>query len=265
MSPRSKRLCDIGHLVDLHVTPEVGVIIFIAMPYSKRTHRVRLQALFVVVAIYVFAIDGTARAQTLQPSSDRPLFYASLTLGLGDCDQRLCGDQEGRTSPFLGAGAKFLIRPIPYFAAGAELHHNWMLADDRDQNREGEIASYFLANLVVRGILPLDRFEPWAGFGFGYGWWGYSWDKDNKDEDVTVDGLNFAFQGGADYWLTEAFTLGAEMRISLPSWSDRCKEKIEVDKTKLECRDFDSLDQDDQDELPNLLWYFGATVGLGFG
>lgn len=235
------------------------------MKFPKQPKRLARTLVTLGALIGVLLSSGVTHAQVMKTSNERPLFYGSLTLGFGDCDQRVCGDDEARTSPFIGAGGKFLIRPIPYFAAGVELHHNWMLADDRDQNRVDEVANYFLANVIVRGILPLDRFEPWAGLGLGYGWWGYSWDKDKKNENTTVDGVNFAFQGGADYWVSDSLTLGAEMRLSLPSWSERCTEKIEVDKAKLECRDFDSLDPEDQDELPNLLWYFGATVGLGFG
>lgn len=211
------------------------------------------------------AVCSGASAQTSTSKQDRPLFYAAVTLGLGDCDERLCSDAEARTTPFLGTGATFLLRPIPYFAGGVELHHNWILADDEDLEREAEVASYFLANLVARGILPLGQFEPWAGAGFGYGWFGYGWDKKNKHEDVTVDGINFSFLLGANYWIDESWTVGGMFRATLPSWSDRCKESIDGDKTKLECRSFDSLDQEDRDELPDLLWYFGATLGLAFG
>lgn len=220
---------------------------------------------FYVAFTLGLCLSSASKAQTFKPNADRPLFHGSLTLGFGDCDQRMCGDLEADTSPLIGVGGRFLVRPIPYFAGGVELHHNWIAADDRDADRFDEVASYFLANLVVRGILPIGRLEPWGGFGFGYSWWGYAWSEKDKEEDLTVDGINFALQSGLDYWISDAFSIGGEMRLSFPSWSERCKEETKPNETKLECRDFDTLDPPDQDELPNLLWYVGVTAGLGFG
>jgi hypothetical protein len=211
-----------------------------------------------------------APAQSQSPGagggrSDSGLFLATATLGLGDCNELLCGASEANTAPSLGMGAGFFIRPIPYFAGGAELHYNLMSADDEDRNREGEVGRYFLANMAVRGIVPVGIVEPWAGIGLGYAWFGYAWDKDKKSEDLTVDGINLALSLGTDVRLGDRWTIGGMFRFAFPSWSERCKEKIEPDGTKLECQDTDSLDVAEREELPDRLWYLGVTGRFELG
>lgn len=210
-----------------------------------------------VVCGFLFAVPLDAGAQ--ETGLQRRLFFVTGTLGIGDCSGTLCGSSEADTGPSLGVGGGFFVRPIPYFAAGAELHYNLMTADDEDPNRRDEVARTYLANLVVRGILPIGIAEPWAGLGFGYSWFGYAWEKEKKDEDLTVDGIDVALALGVDFRVAQRWAVGATMRFAFPSWGERCTRKIEPAEVKTECRDVDSLEPEDRDELPDDVWYVGVT------
>ncbi len=202
---------------------------------------------------------ASARAQTTSRAARRvSLFFATATLGLGDCGHGLCRG-DARTGPSFGLGGGFFVRPVPYFAAGVELRQNWMSADDVHADRAGEGARYFLADIALRGIVPLGVVEPWAGIAFGYGYFGYSWQKDKKDEDVTVDGTNFEIGLGVDVRVADRISVGGTFRFALPAWSDRCRHKIEVDRIDTTCTDVDLLDPADRAELPDQLWYLGVT------
>lgn len=188
-----------------------------------------------------------------------------MTLGIGDCDGTLCGPNEADTGPSFGTGGGVYVRPIPYFAAGFDLHWQLMGADDRDFDRTGEIANYFLLNLALRGIIPIEgRVEPWGGIGFGYAHWGYDWDEDRDSEDLTFNGINFALSTGADVRLVDRWWLGGMVRFAFPDWGERCRDRIRPDRVEEECRDVDTLDADERAELPDFLWYLGVNGRVDF-
>jgi len=224
-----------------------------------------LGLLFLVIAASAAA---PAAAQNAAPNAaQQRLFFGTLALGIGDCNDVLCGPAEANTGPFFGVGAGIYIRPLPWLAAGFDLHLNAILADDIDRDRADEGASYALANIAVRGIVPLNApVEPWAGLGFGYANFSYDWHKpkDDKSEDLSVTGSNLALAFGADVSVADRFWIGGALRFAFPFWTERCKEKIEPGKTDLECRDVDTLDVEDQEELPTMLWFAGVTGRVDF-
>ena len=217
--------------------------------------------------LLLFAAAG-ASAQARRPAAPG-LFFANATLGIGDCAGTLCGpgNDNASTAPLPGIGIGVYVRPIPYFAAGLELHHQWMSAEDGRSDRFSEGATDVIANLALRGILPLGIVEPWIGVGLGYAWWRYAWEKDKKVESLSIDGTNFAFSLGVDVNVAPHWSVGGMFRYALPSWGTRCKESIDISdgKLKRECKDVDALDAEDRAELPDSLWYLGATVRFEFG
>lgn len=206
------------------------------------------------------ALSATgARAQTNGAGARRTsLFFATATLGLGDCGHGLCRD-DARTGPSFGLGGGFFVRPIPYLAVGLELRYVSIAADDVHADRNAEAARYFLADIALRGVLPLGIVEPWAGVAFGYGYFGYFWQKDKKDEDVTVDGTNVELGLGVDVRVADRVSIGATFRFALPDWANQCRSKIEVDRIDTRCTDVDLLDPEDRDALPDQLWYLGLV------
>lgn len=224
-----------------------------------------------VLTTVVFSLLCTAESASAQArSAARPrLFFANATLGLGDCTGTLCsrGDDRADTGPLPGLGIGVFFRPIPYFAAGFELHHQWMSAEDGHADRFNESARDLVANLALRGILPLGAVEPWIGVGLGYAWWGYAWEKDKKDESVSVDGIDLAFSLGVDVAVAPHWAVGGMFRFALPSWGTRCRDSFDIrdGRLKTTCEDVDALDAPARDELPDSLWYLGATVRFDFG
>lgn len=234
----------------------------------QRLTRISCAVALVTAACSLLLVAQGASAQAR--AAARPgLFFANATLGVGDCTGRLCerGNDRADTAPLPGLGVGVFVRPIPYFAAGFELHHQWMSAEDGHADRFAESARDLVANIAVRGILPLGAVEPWLGVGFGYAWWGYSWEKDKKDESVTVDGTNLAFSLGVDVTVAPHWAVGGMLRFALPSWGTRCSESFDITNGRLRrtCEDVDALDAADRDELPTSLWYFGATARFDFG
>jgi hypothetical protein len=194
------------------------------------------------------------------------LFFVTATAGFGDCDDEFCDNDGADTSPLPGFGGGFYIRPIPYFAAGVDLHLNFMDADHRDDRHDDELARDWLANAAVRGIIPIGRVEPWMGASFGFAGWGYAWtDRDrNRDRDETLTGPNFAFGGGVDIRITDQFALGGMTRFAFPFWTEYCTERDDPDRHDVDCRDFDDLDPDEEDAATDMLWYVGMTGRFEF-
>lgn len=212
-------------------------------------------------------------ASAQQAQRQYPLFFATGTLGFGDCGGGYCrhfidgnGRDEADTGPFFGLGAGFFIRPIPYFAGGVYLHYQMMGADDENRDRFDESAAYFLANLAIRGILPIDKIDLFAELGLGYGWWGYAYNRDgDRSDEITYDGLDLMLGLGLDYALTDQWAIGGIFRFGFPSWSSRCRERLEPGSSDLDCGDWDVLDVEERDEAPESLWYLGFTGSFRFG
>ena len=224
-------------------------------------------------AVFSCVLAATSVAGA-QPQDTRPLFFATGTVGLGDCGGGYCrhhidgdgGDNQADTGPFLGFGAGFFIRPIPYFAGGVFLHYQLMGAEDENPDRFGEVARYFLANLALRGILPIDAIDLFAELSFGYAWWGYAHDRDGgRTDDVTFDGIDVMLGLGLDYALSEQWAIGGIFRFGWPSFSDRCVERIEPGEQRLDCDSWEVLEPDERDDAPAQLWYLGFTGSFRFG
>ena len=238
----------------------------IHVPRSIR--RFLLVALAGPAALAIVLSAGPARAQQQTRRPDR-LFFATATLGIGDCDDVDCGPLEANTGPLPGIGAGIYVRPIPYFAAGVDLHFNWMTADDPDRDREHEGSRYYLLNFALRGIIPLGDVEPWGGVGFGFAGWGYSYDRPDRDDDRTLTGVDLAMSMGVDVSVADRWWIGGMFRLAFPLWDERCRERIdyragEPDRVELDCRNVDSLDPDEQHDMTDLLWYLGVTGRVDF-
>lgn len=229
-------------------------------------HRAFILA-FVAALAVASSFATTASAQQRGAfNQEHTLFFANLALGIGDCGGIWCGPAEGGTGPHFGLGAGIYVRPIPFFAAGFDLHMNWMSAEHEADNRFDEGASYRLGNIAVRGILPLHDVEPWLGLGFGLAGWSYGWTRDTRDEEVSVTGTDVALSAGVDVHLTDRFWLGGMFRIAVPYWDDRCREEYDFrdDRYDVECRPVETLDLEDQEELPDSLWFVGITGRVDF-
>lgn len=215
-----------------------------------------MRTIFTSVLLFTLALAASPAEAQRSPGWDKPsLFFVTGTLGFGDCGGYDCDFEEANTGPLFGFGAGFYVRPIPFFAAGVDMHFNLMGAEDRRDGRQDEIANYWLFNVAARGIIPLGRVEPWGGVGFGFAGWNYFYSED-WDRHRGLRGLDFAFSAGVDIALTDQFWLGGMFRFAIPSWNDRCD--LERD-GRWDCRDVDSLDLDDQHRLPDGLWYVGVT------
>jgi hypothetical protein len=231
----------------------------------------RITALFCAVSVWLVAATASAQG-TGQSRAEKRLFFVTATVGFGDCNDTDCGGPEvdgspsdRETSPSFGTGAGIYVRPIPYFAAGLDLHYNFMAADHFGGGRTDEHASYWLANLAVRGIIPVGIAELWGGLGLGLAGWSFGWTRDgDEDEDIDLSGWDLALSLGADFRVADRWWIGGMFRFAFPFWGERCRERVEPGRTDLECRDWEQLDPDDQEELTDLLWYTGFTGRFDF-
>ena len=107
--------------------------------------------------------EGQTAAPTAADSRQASLFFLSATVGLGDCNDTICGGPEVDgdrsdldTSPHLGFGAGAFIRPFRYLAAGVNFHYNIMNADHLGGGRHSEDAGIF-ARKYPRARHPPDQ------------------------------------------------------------------------------------------------------------
>jgi len=220
-----------------------------------------IAALLVSAAALAWASPASAQRR---PSSEGSLFLLSFALGVGDCDDWLCGPGEKDTGPHLGFGVQAHVRPVPFFAIGGDFHYQIMSADAVDLPQD-ESADYMLANLSLRGYIPTQSIvEPWIGLGFGWAHWGYSAVDGGKERAHTLSGTDLAISAGVDVQVADHVAVGGMFRLAFPYWQERCKDKIEVDRVTEECRDVDTLEPLEQDQMPDMLWFLGAHLRLDF-
>lgn len=69
--------------------------------------------------------------------------------------------------------------------------------EHEDRDRTGEVATYALADVAVRGIVPLGGVEPWGMLEVGSTHCSHAWDEDHREEEVSLTGPNLGFGFGA--------------------------------------------------------------------
>ncbi|HEY4157521.1 MAG TPA: hypothetical protein VGM29_05465, partial [Polyangiaceae bacterium] len=69
-------------------------------------------------------------------------------------------------------------------------------------------------------IMPDQAVDPWLGLGIGYEWLGDSESAGGVSQDTTIKGLEFLnVQGGADFQVANALTVGPFLNLSLAQFS----------------------------------------------
>ncbi|MBI2895335.1 MAG: hypothetical protein HYY06_17400 [Deltaproteobacteria bacterium] len=185
------------------------------------------------------------------------------SLGLSDCTGENCSDgdrllYEG-TSVGIGGEVVGVFRPIPLIGLGAGLHYNIVGVDDMPA--EDNSMDYVNIELGAR-LYPISNGPVDISFGptFGYTFAGIKSEDDSGELTRTLKGWTVGGQVGGEYFLAPLMSAGLSIRLWKPFWSEYCEEGDLVSGESWDdCEDVNDLEDDDQDDLPQIIWYVGGS------
>lgn len=217
------------------------------------------------ILVLAILVPGVAGAQSRHGG-----FVGQLELGLGWCTDDACDEDnpiDAQLKSGLALGAFLGYRfPFRYLSAGFNFAFAFHPVDDEANYADDASAHSFGFDFDLRGHpLVEGPIDPWVGVGFGYAFASASWTNNlanDRDESTSVSGPTFVFSFGGDYWLSDQFALGAQVRYALLFASELCietewSEGIYDDDTCVEPEEWEDRDNAfynfDEDDLPDLV------------
>jgi len=163
-----------------------------------RRARAVVVALVALVALAPAASTARARAGASEsPAAKRERgLMAVAAVGLDGCTGRQCQN----TYPLLYTRLHAAFRALPYLAAGVHLTFNFLAPDFPMGGGRVEFWELFVGP-EVRGLLPLRRFDVWAGFALGYHRSYRLVDSDGHRIESATNAFGLAWGLGLDYYL----------------------------------------------------------------
>ena len=174
--------------------------------------------------------------------------------------------------PVVGLTLGALYRATYFVSAGLVLHYGFLAPDGEELDEE--FGHFFALLAEARGHYAFfDFFEPWVGLGLGYGTTmtkgegSWSLFGVSGEGSMTLHGLALSLSVGANFFITDAISVGPFFRMIVGGWTTFCtKSQREVGgafEVEPECGDARDIYGFEPQHLPHL-WTVGVVATYVF-
>jgi len=168
-------------------------------------------------------------------------FSIGLNLCLGGASESFMTGSCSQMEPGIAVGGSVLHRPLPWLAAGINVHY-----DEYSTEHHHSWGDFYIGP-EVRGIWPAGRWEPYIKLSGSYvqsSFEGTGRDPQGGkvDQNGTLRGIAVAAGAGVDYFFLPGLGAGIETRFSAPFFMESCWKSGKF----TYCRDTDSKDLDEE-------------------